>query len=352
MIKNADAGKQRHHVRAGRVWQIVSIGAVRVLVLVVVCVSAFLYMTPSPDDVVFSDNHIDVEPPEILYWAAAGDDNALTVVASDRYNTTTDYKKKFNEKTKTITIKDTANLMTVRLISSEPDLCNFREIFEITNFKSFTPTIDKDFKARTVKHRGNNTVAAVERFIEQNVSYTVNITDYKAIQVEKEIYNNKAGKNETILVNDTVISGYHDETRYKNVWNDYKPYAKETAKDAVQKIKVVYHTPPEIEDVRIQTIPTFRGVEFSELTWWNTSWTKRKEITLTGGASGARTDYQLNLSVMYDTDMQADFADLRFTNDTYQIDAWLESKTDSTSAAVWVEFPTIPASGVNQTYYV
>jgi len=83
-------------------------------------------------------------------------------------------------------------------------------------------------------------------------------------------------------------------------------------------------------------------------------YSKRKKLTLTGGASGAQTDFQLKLAITFDSDMQADFDDIRFTKSDGEtlIDAWLESKIDSTSAVVWVEFPTTPANTVDQTYYM
>ena len=86
--------------------------------------------------------------------------------------------------------------------------------------------------------------------------------------------------------------------------------------------------------------------------YWNTSWLSQKEIILTGDTSGAQTDYQILLNVTYETGMQTDFDDLRFTNDTHEIDSWLESKVNNSYALVWVEFPTTPANGVNQTYYM
>ena len=85
--------------------------------------------------------------------------------------------------------------------------------------------------------------------------------------------------------------------------------------------------------------------------YWNTSWSNRQEIILTGNTSGAQTNYQILLNISYETGMQADFDDLRFTNDTHEIDSWLESKVDSSYALIWVEFPTTPANGINQTYY-
>lgn len=86
--------------------------------------------------------------------------------------------------------------------------------------------------------------------------------------------------------------------------------------------------------------------------WWDGDYLYRKEIVLTGNTSGAQTDYQLLLNVTYDPDMQIDFDDLRFTNDTHQIDTWLENKTDGSYALIWVEFPTTPANTVEQTYHM
>lgn len=83
---------------------------------------------------------------------------------------------------------------------------------------------------------------------------------------------------------------------------------------------------------------------------WLTNYTKRKPIVIS--SSAAQTDYQVLVTVAYDSDMQADFDDLRFTTSdkTTLIDYWIESKTDSSIARVWVEVPTI-ANG-NTTIYM
>jgi hypothetical protein len=73
--------------------------------------------------------------------------------------------------------------------------------------------------------------------------------------------------------------------------------------------------------------------------WLSGLYTKRKPITITNSDS-ALTDYQVKLDITYDSDMQPDFDDLRFTSGdgTTELSYWLESKTDSTSAIVWVKF--------------
>ena len=86
--------------------------------------------------------------------------------------------------------------------------------------------------------------------------------------------------------------------------------------------------------------------------WWNATWDAKKEIILTGNTSGAQTDYQLLLNVTYETEMQSEFGDIRFCNDTHELDIWMESFYDSEFAKIWVEFPTTPENGVTQTYYM
>jgi len=85
--------------------------------------------------------------------------------------------------------------------------------------------------------------------------------------------------------------------------------------------------------------------------WWNADWQKRKPIIITENSGSTLTDYQVAINVTYDSDMQADFDDLRFTwlnetsNSEVLFDAWLESKTDGSWAYIWIEVPEIPANG-------
>lgn len=86
---------------------------------------------------------------------------------------------------------------------------------------------------------------------------------------------------------------------------------------------------------------------------WLSGYDYRQPLNLTGGTSGSQTDYQIEINVTFDSAMQTDFDDLRFTNSSdVLIDVWLKSKVDSSYALVWAEFPTTPANGVNQTYYM
>lgn len=68
--------------------------------------------------------------------------------------------------------------------------------------------------------------------------------------------------------------------------------------------------------------------------------TRRKDITITTVGTSTPVNYQVKLTITYEPEMQADFDDIRFNAKagTY-IDYWIESKTNSVTATVWVELP-------------
>ena len=71
---------------------------------------------------------------------------------------------------------------------------------------------------------------------------------------------------------------------------------------------------------------------------WLTGWDYRQALTITG-SDYAGTNYQVFVNVTYDSNMQTDFDDLRFTDDNgiALLDYWIEDYTASTFASVWVE---------------
>lgn len=77
----------------------------------------------------------------------------------------------------------------------------------------------------------------------------------------------------------------------------------------------------------------------------------RKKIIDIAGVSGELTNYQVELTVEYESEMQADYDDLVFIGEQGSpLDFWLQ-ESDSSSATVWVEVPTIPTSGTSITMY-
>ena len=49
--------------------------------------------------------------------------------------------------------------------------------------------------------------------------------------------------------------------------------------------------------------------------WYEESWTRMKEISINNEGSQTFSEYVLDMTIYYDSDMQSDFDDLRFTDD-------------------------------------
>jgi len=85
-------------------------------------------------------------------------------------------------------------------------------------------------------------------------------------------------------------------------------------------------------------------------------WSYRRAITIAEQSGSTLTDFQVAINVTYDSKMQADFDDLRFTwlNETsgeeQVIPYWIEDKVNGSWAYVWVKVPEIPASGTATVY--
>jgi hypothetical protein len=92
---------------------------------------------------------------------------------------------------------------------------------------------------------------------------------------------------------------------------------------------------------------------FAPSMWYDSSWTKRKPITIGNGFNpDTLLDYQVKIGIDYDSDMKTDFSDLRFTSadGVTLITYWIESYSASVSAVVWVKVPIIPASSTTIVY--
>lgn len=82
--------------------------------------------------------------------------------------------------------------------------------------------------------------------------------------------------------------------------------------------------------------------------------TRRKKIIITTTGTNIPTDYQILLNdLVYEPEMEASFADIRFNTKTgIYIDYWMESHTDSTSADIWLELPDAITDGDIDTIWM
>lgn len=89
----------------------------------------------------------------------------------------------------------------------------------------------------------------------------------------------------------------------------------------------------------IDLIPSIYSLSMDKLAWFNTSWSRKQAINVSVPSGTTPKLYTIVINVSYDTDMNSDFSDLRFTNasENTELDYWIESKVTSSWAYVWVE---------------
>ncbi len=84
-------------------------------------------------------------------------------------------------------------------------------------------------------------------------------------------------------------------------------------------------------------------------------WLKYREVQIDNGLMKSLDDYQVLVKVNYDSDMAADFADLRFTDITGKtmLPHWVESYSVPVDAYVWVRVPSVLADDITtiRMYY-
>lgn len=92
------------------------------------------------------------------------------------------------------------------------------------------------------------------------------------------------------------------------------------------------------------------GVPASE--WYDPTWNARKRVSVENTDVTTYTDAAVQLFVAYDSDMQADFDDLRFTaaDGTTLLSHWVASTTNSTQAEVWVKVPSLTGEAITTLY--
>lgn len=84
-------------------------------------------------------------------------------------------------------------------------------------------------------------------------------------------------------------------------------------------------------------------------------WGKYREVLIDNNLSQDFKDFQVSITVDYDSDMAPDYSDLRFTDETGKtiLPYWLEWDTGPVNAFIWVRVPTIAADDITtiRMYY-
>lgn len=92
-------------------------------------------------------------------------------------------------------------------------------------------------------------------------------------------------------------------------------------------------------------------LQLDQVLWWNSSWDNRSVIWL-NATSAIDYNFTLALNISYDSEMQSDFDDLRFTDiNATELGYYIENKSDGNWASVIVQFGPI-SLGNNSVAFV
>jgi len=82
-------------------------------------------------------------------------------------------------------------------------------------------------------------------------------------------------------------------------------------------------------------------------------WTRYRPVTIGPLSSGASTNVNFRITVPFDSDMQTQFQDIRFTDSdgTTLLEQWREAYTESDTAEWWFLVPSVPEAGAELRMY-
>jgi len=99
--------------------------------------------------------------------------------------------------------------------------------------------------------------------------------------------------------------------------------------------------------IALDHVPEFKNETYTNYTWWNDSWPYRRNITINNTQnSNTLIDYQVLINITYDSDMNSNFSDLRFT--------WYNSSDDTEIEIPYClgkdcDFFPVPSGEINLT---
>ena len=318
------------------------------------------------------------------------------------------FQKEWDATNKTLIIKPLSGVtyLTIQQISYSPDLCTCEEVFNITSYVNYEIDTLKDFKVGWQKYKGKHNITSKEWYIQKKESYNISVPKYGEVQNNKVIpnivsYNNiteigrrmHLGKEctigrrtslqkwnvthttvngtETSIIcfdiykvlqhsplkirvhwNETRIIGMHNVTRHRLVWKEFSHIGKTLQKNKSYIVKLVLHKKPELGSVSIKILPMFMGFEERNLTWWNTSWSNKREIKINNTGGSALTYYPVFVNL---TDTPINETSLRVVNETADatVPHWCENETGGNCTMMWFNNTGIPTSAwQNDTYYI
>ena len=183
----------------------------------------------------------------------------------------------------------------------------------------------------------------------------LNITQVSVLDYQKNCsFFNITVENSTQQIEDCVqvVSGSHLEN--SSQWLPITSLTFEKKKKYY--IDFIGLVTPSLENTALDLIPSFNlgGIEynFTELAWWNTSWSRCVNMNVTGAQENLR-NFPFFVNITYDSDMQSNFNDVRFINNSCEnggsdMSYEIEYSVNSSFAHAWIKTNPNLSMGVNR----
>ena len=181
-----------------------------------------------------------------------------------------------------------------------------------------------------------------------NETYQSGLETKKLCQWELDDKKKEVKKLEEVVKNYDVKT--LPETKSKEIKDDFGTIE---TKDGTKKFKLCFDVPVNWDSEGLVGITDEATSNFYH-PWWNSSWGKCKNITITG-ATATLTNFPAFINLSYDSDMQADWDDIRFVNTSCgnsgsELD-YEFVENDSNAGEFWVRIPSLPAVGRTISVY-
>jgi len=229
-----------------------------------------------------------------------------TISAFD-FDNVKEFKKLDNEKYGKISIKNAFGLPLIGKYLAEYKLTeNTDQCLINCHAQGTVKLYTKGKLFNGVKFKGrDNRLKNIENkiLIKVTESYEVSIDDYS------EVCSNKNVNGTMTYVCEQEKVGSHTETRYKEVWKEYhgEVLDKGTYEWRIEGRKNPYES--------VDWIGNAFGNDLTEWAWWNGNWQKKKPIYINTTSSVSKNNVSVLINIPYDSDMLANFSDLRFLDD-------------------------------------
>jgi len=242
--------------------------------------------------------------------------------------------------------------------------------FNVTNTRADKITVSVYSMFHSLESQGMKVNAMHEW---KELPYNVSVPIYDVRTVTESTYNNATGLYENVTSNETYVSAYVEETRYKWDWKRMNMFlidGKSTqpksdgiviGKGETKTFMYEVEKKPELNAPTIKFDIVVEGTDelgatFTEVLdpWVLGYWSERAPLQINNtGCATAFEYHQVYVNLTYDSDMNTSFADLRFVNDTAgaEVPYWIEDKVDGQWCEVWFNVTYLAASAwTNSTY--